>query len=125
MSKRLKMYIGHNTPKKVENLNISLHMFGICTGLMATEFQRELVDARFKNPIFNNHIKRINESIKALESHLNLIGRKEDPDTFDYDFIPEMHRLVEFFAGLSSAQIANVMDTIEGNIKNNNPINNK
>ena len=77
------------------------------------EVQSDLVDARFKNPIVNNHIRRIKESITQVHLSLASMVKSLDYEHSKYDHATQMHRVFKYFSTMDTAQMSDMMDAFE------------
>lgn len=105
------------TPEKEVKVLAYVQFVAICAELIKIEYQDFICDLRFRNPIINNHSKRIIESADAISRSLSSISFNTDREGFTYNTSLQFHRLAKHFMNLTPQQIEEFMDLIDNEMK--------
>lgn len=95
------------------NLLEHVQFIGTAAEMIKIEHMSRLVDHRFKNPVLNNHAKKIKESAAMIQTHLSSLTYNKDREFFEYDYAVQLHRVLKHFIGLSVQQVEEFMDSVE------------
>lgn len=66
------------TPEKEKRVLEYVQFVAVCAELIKVEYQDFMIDLRFKNPVINNHSKRIVESADQISKALSSISYNTD-----------------------------------------------
>lgn len=101
------------TPEKEAKVLAYIQFVALCAEMIKIEYQMDMCDIRFRNPVINNHAKRIIESAEAIGRSLTSISSQSDREGFMYNDALEFHRIVRHFSDYPSSKISQLMDLIE------------
>jgi len=101
------------TPETVFEILKSAHVIGLLAKAIDVEYQKRIVDTKFKNPNTNNHVRRIKEASETIQKDLAYQFKVKDYEAMTYDYVLQFHRLVDYFSEKSADQIREFMDGVE------------
>ena len=107
--------------EKIKNILRHCQTMAILADVMDIEMHTDLVDAKFKDPKINNHVRRLKESIAQIKTGLAYLVKPIDREHATYTHAVEMHRLFKYFATTDSRQLADIMDAYEQFDRDNPP----
>ncbi len=94
------------TPQKQFELLRSVQLIGVMAQMIQVEFQNHFVDTKHRNPIINNHAKRIKESSETIMRYLKQSGFEiKDKEEFNYDYVLNMYEIFAHFTQMSPEQL--------------------
>lgn len=102
--------------EKQADLLKSVHIIGVCARLIQIEFANDLVDTKFKQPLVNQHAKRIAESSQQIKSALNsphMPFKVKSQEYMDYDYALQMHRIISYFTDMGLEKITEFADGLD------------
>lgn len=84
----------------------SVQLIGVMAQMIDVEFQKHFIDTKHRNPIINNHAKRIKESSEAIGRLLKQSGfAPKDGDKFNYEYVLNMYEVFEHFTTMDYEQL--------------------
>jgi len=112
MQKQVKNNISE---EKALQLIKSLQFILVCSQLVLTEFDMDLVDTRFKNPNLNNFAKKIKDNAEFIQLHLRSIIKPKSGNDREYtiQYINELWRILHHFIGMDIAQLEEYADGLD------------
>ncbi len=94
----------------------------VLTTCMQVEYMQDIVDARFKDPNMNNHIRRIKESLEQIRKGLSFKYKVIDRDFMENEHGLVMHRLFTYFSTMETSQLDSIITAYEAYDKETPPI---
>lgn len=99
--------------EKIKNILHSVQTISALAECITIEFQNDLIDYRFKQPILNQKAKRIKEYTEDIKKLCTVHAKVLDEEYMAYEHSVAMHRLFKWFALLDANQINEYMDKLE------------
>ena len=99
--------------EKQSELLKSVHHIGVFARLIQIEFENDLVDSKFKQPIINQHAKRIKESAEQIKKALNSPNNPfyvKSQEYMDYEYTLQLYRVFDFFTDMGLEKITEFAD---------------
>lgn len=101
------------TPEKEKRVLDYVQFVALCAEMIKIEWQCEAIDWRFKNPVINNHARKIIESAEQISRSLSSISFNTDREEFAYNTSLQVHRLLKHFSQYPVEKLEELMDIIE------------
>ena len=105
------------TQEKAEEVFASIQRMTMFFELARIEEQVFLFDHRFRNPVMNNHIKRIRESLQALEKESGRLITSKDTEYFKYEHTPLLHVIFKAYMFQDKRFLEEVVNQLEDSEK--------
>lgn len=92
----------------------SIQMIGVMAKMIDVEFHQHIVDTKFRNPIINNHARKIKESTEQIIKLLTQSGALlKDQEKFDYEYVLNLYKIFEHVTQMSYEQISEQVKRLE------------
>lgn len=101
------------TPEKAQQVFHSIQSMSILVELLEIETHVYLYDHKFNEPFLNNHIKRLKDSIGAIQNHLGKKVKTIDEEFFKYSHCALLSEVVKFFMFQPKEELEDTLNQIE------------
>lgn len=101
------------TPEKAQQVFHSIQSMSVLTELLSIEGHVYLVDHKFNDPFLNNHLKRLKDSIGAIQNHLGKKITARDEEFFKYEHCSLLYSVVKFFMFQQKEELEDTLNQIE------------
>ena len=105
------------TPQKQYEILRSVQLIGTLSKMIEIEFSKHLVDNKFRNPIINNHARRIKESTEQIQK---MLMKPLDNEFFTYEYATNMYEIFEVLATFEADKIIEYNEGLKKMIENGN-----
>lgn len=102
--------------EKQADLLKSVHHIGVFARLIELEYANDLVDTKFKQPLINQHSKRIRESAEQIKKALNSPNNPfhvKSQEYMDYDYTLQIYRVMDFLTDMGLEKITEFANELE------------
>lgn len=102
--------------EKQSDLLKSVHIIGVCARLIEIEYANDLIDTKFKQPLINQHSKRIKESAEQIKKALNSPNNPfhvKSKDYMDYEYSLQLYRVIDFLTDMGLEKITEFADGMD------------
>lgn len=101
------------TPEKVYPILKSTHIIGVLAEVIKVEHRMRLFDVKFKQPLLNNHCRKIIESANQIQTDLAIQFKTMKRDELTYEHALQLHRLLDHFIELGIERTEHFMDLVD------------
>ena len=105
------------TPQKQYDILRSVQLIGVMAQMIEIEFSKHMVDNKFRNPIINNHSRRIKESAEQIRK---LLMKPLDNEFFTYEYATNMYEIFETLATFEAEKIIEYNEGLKKIMENGN-----
>lgn len=100
-------------PEKEQRILQHCQTMGVLANCIEIEFMQDLVDARWKDPNLNNHVRKLKESLRQIKLGLAYKFKVKDQELMDNELSPQVHRLFKYFSTMDVNQLRDIIDAYE------------
>lgn len=101
------------TPERLYPILKSTHMIGVLAEIIKVEHRISVFDVKFKQPLLNNHCRKIIESANQLQTDLAIQFKTMKRDELTYEHALQLHRLLDHFIELGIERTEHFMDLVD------------
>jgi hypothetical protein len=101
------------TADKAQEVFYSVQSMSVLIELLDIESRVYFHDHKFNEPFLNNHIKRLKDSIGAIQNHLGKKIIARDEEFFKYEHCALLSEVVKFFMFQPKEELEDTLNQIE------------
>lgn len=101
------------TPERLYPILKSTHMIGVLAEIIKVEHRDRIFDTKFKQPLLNNHAKRILESANQIQLDLRAKFDCMKREELTYEHALQLHRLLDHFIDIGIERTTEFMDGLD------------